>query len=375
MDDFLPSGIAHLAKVALWLVGVMVFVIGLDGLRRRRNGDAPFTAASIQKVVEDHGFFLFIMVVILTFGTDADSAGQLAILPFIALFLGLTFWLSLRRLGALQKSALNNPDSPVGYVASPLRLSAEEKRVTFKISALSIGIAVLVAGFVSWLAFSGPKLEAGGLIAMIVVSTLILALLGLGIAGRWPGRMRTAASVEIAATPRQVFDTLRYAENEPYYRGIVRLVERLPEAGEVFRLHYFNTDACSECGLPKHPDSSGAVSRVEILEANAPSFYRLRAFPKGAGTTGASLMDYEEETFSIEAHGSGCIVSAESVAVRPAMWLALVLKIGDPVGEQLRHLKAHLEGKAGGTLYDAGNERIAEARKAPKFCGCEKARD
>ena len=139
-------------------------------------------------------------------------------------------------------------------MASPLRLSAEEKRVTFKISALSIGIAVLVAGFVSWLAFSGPKLEAGGLIAMIVVSTLILALLGLGIAGRWPGRMRTAASVEIAATPRQVFDTLRYAENEPYYRGIVRLVERLPEAGEVFRLHYFNTDACSECGLPKHPD-------------------------------------------------------------------------------------------------------------------------
>ena len=31
------------------------------------------------------------MVVILTFDTDADSAGELAILPFIALFLGLTF--------------------------------------------------------------------------------------------------------------------------------------------------------------------------------------------------------------------------------------------------------------------------------------------
>ena len=129
---------------------------------------------------------------------------------------------------------------------------------------------------------SGP-LGAGGLIAMIVICTLILALLGFGILGRWPGSMRTSASVEIAATPRQVFDTLRYVENEPYYRGIVRLVERLPEAGEVFRLHYFNTDACSECGLAKHPDSPGPVSRIEILEARAPNIYKLRAYPKGAG--------------------------------------------------------------------------------------------
>ena len=84
-------------------------------------------------------------------------------------------------------------------------------------------------------------------------------------------------------------------------------------------------------------------------------------------------MDFEEETFLLRRAATGCVVSAESVAVRPAMWLALILKIGDPVGEQLRHLKAHMEGEPGDTLYHASNKRIAEARKAPKFCGCEKA--
>ena len=155
MDDFLPSGIAYVAKVALWFGGVMVFVIALDGLRRWRKGDAPFTAATMQQVIEEHAFFLFIMVTILTMDTGNGWADFFTILPFVALLLGASFLIKWRRVNKAKANAVDNPDAVAGHVAAPVKMSAEERRVTFKISVYSL-IAPRFPSALSWWAISAP---------------------------------------------------------------------------------------------------------------------------------------------------------------------------------------------------------------------------
>jgi hypothetical protein len=374
MDWIAPETADYLWKLALWAIGACIFVLGADMLSRRRKGGERLTAETALKVLSDNAFVIFIILAFFAFDTGPDGPSYFVILPTFAVLIALSAWLHMRQQRRAQANAVDNPDAQDGRAPLPVRLSAEERRVSFKINALVIAFAAVTVGAICWVAITMPPLDLSGLVFLLIICVLALAFLTYCVAGRWPFPVQKGASAEIAASPEAVWNVLRYKENRPYYRGNVRLVERLPEAGEAYRLRYFNTDNCGACGLPKHPDSEGPVSRIEILEAREPNVYRLRAFPKGTGWFGASMMEREDESFSImPLPGGTSRVSAKSVAVKPAAWLALILKIGDPVGEQLRHLKAHMEGKAGETLYDATAERIAEARKAPKFCGCQGA--
>jgi hypothetical protein len=216
------------------------------------------------------------------------------------------------------------------------------------------------------------SLEANGwLLPMLVAAGGLLALLVWIFVGRWPRVLSMTSSIEIDAPPEAVWKALRYVGEAPYYKGIVRRVEPLDADGRSFLLHYYNTENCGECCLPKHPDAPGMVSQVDVLEAREPALYRVRGWLKQSNALPRNFVEHEDVCFAIERlPGDRSVVTDVSTILRPRVWAALLFKMGDPLGEQLRHLKAHVGGISSDTLWDAGAARIAAARRAPKFCGC-----
>jgi hypothetical protein len=177
--------------------------------------------------------------------------------------------------------------------------------------------------------------------------------------------------MDIAASPEAVWRALRPDAARPPWKKIVRKVEALDGEGKTYRLHYFNNDVCTRCGLPRDPESPGQTCRVEILEDAAPRRLRMRATPEGRADGASMLMQHETSTFDLSSlPDGGTRVTVVNVASKPRTWLALLIKFGDPAGEELRALAAHLEGQPVDNMYATGAQRLDAARHAPAFCGC-----
>jgi Polyketide cyclase / dehydrase and lipid transport len=273
--------------------------------------------------------------------------------------------------GMAKTAAQTGIDNPCAAPIGGVPLSREEKSVTLKMTALVLAACVVVIAPVIALVLADIEAGMSGLAGMLAWCLVALGAVTWATVGRWPGKLTLSSTIEIAATPQQVWSTIRYVGEQPYYKGIVRRVEKVDATGETYLLHYYTEDDCSDCGLPKHPDTPGVTSLVEIVEAIEPRVYRLRSWPKTTDPVLKNSMDHEDESFLIEPLvGGRCRVTNTSTLERPRVWLAALLKLGDPLGEHLRNLKAHIEGSPAGTIFETGAARIAAARVAERHCGC-----
>lgn len=253
---------------------------------------------------------------------------------------------------------------------------------------LALGLLVLIVAALVIALPTSPELmlddkaqsaagqTASGVRAMVVLlATLgLLAALAWLFAGRWPGKVCIRGGIEIEASPGEIWDALVFRAGEPHFRNIYSRIERLGEPGEVYHLHYLVFENCGSCGLPKHPEGSGLVNRLEVLEARRPEIYRTRSLPEGMdGMKGdaSKWFDVEEETIRIDAlPGGRSKVESELSVMRPKAWMAALLRFGNPIGENLLNLKAHLEGAADDSIYMTAQLRFEAARNAPRHCGC-----
>ena len=369
LQTFASAFAAVMALVAAVLVYRM--------LRNWQQGTPLLSRKDIMSNAGNLGFILWVMF-IFALQDALDQMGWhwsllflfpiLAALPFILL--------AHQRMKQAQKNAIANPDAKIAVPA--VAASAEEKSVSFKINAILIGFVLITIGPILWLAFmtdlSGFNRSGfaflGGLLAYCA---MILVILVYGIAGRWPGSVSMKASIEINATPQQIWNVVRFRNSTGWWKKIVSLVQRLDEPGEVYDIHYFNSDTCGTCSLPRNPDLDGAVTRVEILKSQEPTYLAWRAYPQSMSGAMSDMMAHEDESLTIDALSNGmCRVSADNLAVKPKVWLAALLKLGNPPGQELAALKAHIEGQTADTMYDVGAQRIDAARHAQKFCGCAK---
>jgi hypothetical protein len=374
MDRLLTEDWFDLRQMGISLGIGLAGALTIIGFLRWRRGAPVFQQGDFLKIVENSWFFVFIFLYLpLRDMAERHGLGDLASFGILLALSMVTMiplmYLAQRRMKAAQAAAIDNPNA--ADVATCVPLSSEEKRVGTKVNLGLILFAIVTIGPLVWLAFSGSK--GGVSIAgwLLFYCTTILGVLVYGMVGRWPGSITLQSIIEIDATPQEIWDTIRYCETDAHYKQIVRRVEKLNEPGDVYLLHYFNNDNCTECGLPNDPDAPGKTNRVEVREAREPEFYLVRSFSQGTGGAMDKMMDYEDESFMIEALPSGgSRVTNRDTVVRPRVWLAALLKLGDPLGEHMRNLKAHMEGAEGDTVWNTGASRIAAQRKSAKFCGC-----
>lgn len=276
--------------------------------------------------------------------------------------------ISLVQSSRARRRAMANPAAGPTPKAPP---SAEEARVNRRLNVALIVFAALTIGPIMLITFNIRTIGPAGAVIGFFIALAALAILTWGLAGRWPGSVATQASVEIAAPPETVWRAIRPDATLPHWKKIVRRVEPLDGAGKRFRLHYFNNDVCATCGLPRDPQSPGFTCEVEVLDETRPRRLSLRGTPAGAGGAKLGMMACETTDFELAPLAEGRTrVDVANAAVRPKAWLALMLRLGDPGGEELRALKAHIEGAAIDTIYATGAQRLDEARHAPAFCGC-----
>ena len=262
----------------------------------------------------------------------------------------------------------------------PLLLSDEEKAVVVYLI-LAIAIGVVAAGLSLVLLYralpdAGQPVDMGKLGFALAFLAVTWFLILYAIFGRWPGRVSSNVTIDINASPYVVWDAFALRDDYPGWKKIYTGIDRLDEPGEVYRLHYAEDADCVRCSLPRTPDRSRWSSRVEILEANCPSLYRQRAYPKGLSGKGEMdrLLESEDTATLLEPQaGGGTRLTFNSSVVRPKMWLAFLTMLGRPASQHVRSLKAHVEGTPDQTLFGISAKRMENARKAPRHCSCAEA--
>ena len=263
----------------------------------------------------------------------------------------------------------------------PLLLSAEEKTVAvFLLVAIAIGIVAAGASLalLYWaLPSAGQPIDTDKLAIALPVLFLTWFLILFAIFGRWPGHVSSEVSIDIGASPYDVWHAFALRDDYPGWKKIYTGIERLDERGEVYRLHYADDSECTRCSLPRDPDRPRWSSRVEILEARRPSLYRQRSFAKGLPARESEmeqLLDSEDLTMVLQPlGGGGTRLNCTSTVVRPKVWMAFLTMLGRPVKQHLASLKAHLEGTPDETLFGIAAKRMAAARSAPERCACPEA--
>ena len=257
-------------------------------------------------------------------------------------------------------------------------LSKEEMTVAVYLL-IAIAVAIVAAGLaltlVWWaLPAAGQPVDTGKLLPALAVLVLTWSAILFAAFGRWPGRVSSEASIDIAAPPDAVWDAFALRDDYPGWKHIYTGIERLNERGEVYRLHYTEDADCARCSLPRDPDRSRWSSRVELLEARRPSLYRQRSFPKGLSARVGpmdGLLDSEDLTMALQPLAGGATrVTCRSTVVRPKVWMAFLTWLGRPGREHLRSLKAHLEDTPDESLFGIAAQRMDAARRAPRRCAC-----
>jgi hypothetical protein len=328
---FTATYFLELLESALWVISVLIMVALMDLLEKR--GWSTLWAMLLPVLI---------------------------VIPTIAIY-------GLKRKKALQ-GAVANPDAAPVRPPAP---SKDEVRVNLVFNAVVIAFGVVTIGPILYLAFWADMKGLAVLPYLAAFVVIPFVLLTFTIFGRYPGSISNRAAIEIGAAPQQVWNTVRFRNTTDWWKKIVRSVERTSDPGEWYRVRYFNNDTCGQCCLPRDPASDGRSNLVEILASEEPHRLHFRAYPRGAGGGMENMMDHEDTVLSLEPlEGGRTRVTTVNTAVRPKAWLAFILKIGDPSGEELRTLKGHIEGTTYETIFDVGAKRLDEARHAERFCGC-----
>jgi hypothetical protein len=390
MEWLTPKDGDDLRLAAISLVVIMLVAPLISVFFRWRRKQPLFAIPKWQDLLGSSWIILFIILM----GPVGDIAkrhgwSKDAIFVVSLLLLGAFVLLSLfghvRNTGKLADA--NGVANPAAGVAAKVPQSVEEKRLTRKLwiavalfALLPVGLMLALPSVIGPPAphavHHGSGLFPGitGLLVMFVLTGMLLFTMAYALIGRWPGSYAKSASIEIAATPEQIWEKLAYHDGMKNWRGIHSRIERLPGPDEAFRLHYLTSENCAQCGLAKVPESEAVSSRIEVLAAREPHFYSIRSFPKGETEMkgeASGWMDCEQQDFTITALPvGGSRVTSESRVERPKIWLFLMIRFGSPVSQLLESLKAHLEGKPDQTIYGTQVARIAAARLAPRFCGC-----
>lgn len=277
---------------------------------------------------------------------------------------------------ARQSNARPNPNAnPHEDAMTAENFSAEELKVNAKLFGVIIAFGVLSIGLVTYLLPMALKVgeppNLWGLSGLLVMTTGLLGILTYCAVGRWPGRLHLRSSVVIQRSLADVWSASQFRDTRQWWNPIVQRVQALPGPGERYMMHYYCDDTCGRCGLPRDPDVPSRAIMVEVLHLEPQKQMHVRSRTVGSPSV-EGMMDHEETLRTFEALGPETTrVSSHNICVRPKVWLALVLKLGDPIGEELRNLKAQLEGKPLGTLFAAAAARIEAHRNAERFCGCE----
>jgi hypothetical protein len=271
----------------------------------------------------------------------------------------------------LQGKARANPNAAGTPTVAP---SSEEVEVNLKANLIIIGFGIATIGPILALAYFASPLDLSSIPYVAFYALAILAALTYAIVGRWYGTVKLkSAVIEIKASPEQIWNEARFRNTTNWWKKIVSRVEQIDQSGTKFKMHYYNNDTCLDCGLPRDPDSEGRSNLVEILEAVEHERMTWRAYPKGTGGSMETMMAHEDCTYRFEASANGHTrLTCTGSVTKPRVFLAGIVLLGDPYGQELASLKAHVEGTAVDTIFDVGAARIEEARHAEKFCGCAK---
>lgn len=357
-------------SAALSLLAGATFLLVCQVWQNLRNGKPVFEMKSLFEWAMGVTFvlaFFFVTPMMDVFERYGWSLWMLFLVPLLLV----TPFLAIAQLqmSLARRKAVPNPGA-APFARTPL--SREEMRVNFKLNAAIIGFGFFVVAPIVAFAFWDVPLSGVGLGLLFPYVLAALAALIYGLFGRWPGNINLRAEIEIDAPPQKVWDVIRFRPTTSWWKKIVRRVERLNEPDEVYRLYYYNDDTCSSCGLPRNPDSEGRSSVVHVQESVEPIFLKWSTYPENTDSeTNKIMLLREDESFILEALPNGRTrVKSEDAAIRPKVWIAIILKLGDTPGEQLRALKGHVEGQSVDTVYDARARRLAETRHAALFCGC-----
>ena len=362
-----------------WLFFVIFLLAVLElvsaWMRKKRGGHFWPTLQEFLSNLPSHMFVVLVLMALPMLDRFEEwGVPAWLTVPLAGLVFGLPAWLVCewqRRLA--QRNAVPNPAGKVMPPVAPATESVEEKSVNLKLNALIIAFAVVTIAPILYLSFGVETPGWWGLGIALADAIFALAVLTWGFVGRWPGKISVASSIEIAAPAERIFDTISPRSTTDWWKKIVKHVEKLDVPGDHYRQHYFNTDCCAICGLHRDPDRDGMVLKLEVLSKDRPHHLHFRSEVDVASGALQGVMQEEETAYRLESLPNGnTLVTAANIATRPKVWLALVMKLGDPGGEELRTLKNHMEGKVSGTLYEVGLQRIAEARAARQYCGCAK---
>lgn len=270
--------------------------------------------------------------------------------------------------------AVDNPDSDGREMTCAVDLAPEDRKMRVRVNGAALAGGVLMVGTLIvavWL-LRGSGISGAGMIVLLTLA--MLGFLTWLIKGRWPLPLTLTGEIQIDATPEQVWQLYHYRDTHDYYRSIVRRVEALDRPVETWRLHYYNDERCTDCGLHKNPVAPGRTCLVEVLEADRPGHMVTRSIPYLQSGELDPMMDHElSDMHYVALPDGGCRVMYVNTVARPRTWLALLLKMGDPIGEHLRDLKAHVEGGQGDTIYDRAERELDCARHVPQHCGCPPA--
>jgi uncharacterized membrane protein len=390
MNWLTPKDWGDLRFAGMSLFAILLIAPLISLLLRWRRKEPLFGRPKWREMIDSSGLIVFI-ILMGPLGDIAKRHGWPKDVIFVAslLVIGALSFLSLRGHKKTLKQAADAHGvvNPAAALVAKVPPSAEEKQLNRK---AWIGLAVfalLAIGLMTAMIWAmGPLTKqpvqhnsslfpglTGLLVVFVLMGMLLFAML-YAMIGRWPGTSNMTSSVDIAATPEQVWDKLAYRECTEHWRGVYSRVERLAGPGEAYQLHYLTSENCGRCRLPKVPESESVSTRIEVLEACEPSSYKTRSFPKGPTQMkgdASGWMDSEEQDFTItRLPGGGSRVVSVSRVERPKMWLFLMMRFGSPVSQQLESLKAHLEGQPDKTIYGTQVARIAAARAAPVHCGC-----
>lgn len=378
-----------LTDTVLALVAALGVALAIAAVWRWRKGEPPVRSGDFRAFFENWGFVIAIVLgmplaEIVERATGSELAGLLAYAALVMLCLLPPVWVAQHRMNG--NAATHGIENAAAQPMPAVPMNREEKRVGLYATASAAVLALSLMGLATLAVFwalapirDGATGGAGSW-RLVLVFILLLSFLALPIgllAGRWPGEVRSRGSVDIAASPEQIWEKLAFRAGMPDWKGIYRSIERADGPVEAYWLHHYTDAACPDCGLPRHPDSEGLAQHVEVLEARAPTYYRMRSHSKGVDPEkgdSAGWLDWEENRYAIEPLGGGlCRVTLDIAVNRPKIWMAALVKLGGPVNQTLQGLKAAVEGGEDDSLYATARARIAVARAAPRHCGCASA--
>ena len=373
MDEFYSYAWDNMPTLVGYVGLYFAVTLGLDAALNYRAGRKLFSRATIAGQFQNMLWFLALFAMI--FLPDVfERHGLPSWLGFAvpALMLFTLPMLFIPNQKKLRSTAIPNPHANAKIdITAAEKFTTEESRVNLKLNALLLAFAVSVVGAICYFSFVMPPRSTAGLVALLAFVASMAGILTYAIVGRHPGTIEVVPSSIVIDRPlAEIWETVRFRNTTDWWKKIVSRVEKLDQPGEHYKLHYYNDDTCGQCGLPRNPDGGGRANIVEILEIKDMQFMRTRARPMGKKSV-VGMLDYEEESLEFLAlDANSTRVTSRSLVSKPKVWLAMVLKLGDPLGEELRTLKAHMEGTTAGTLFEAGAARVAAHRHAENFCGC-----